>query len=192
MPAAEQPQGKRELLVSKTWLQVVGLDTIVGIYLWADLRAAPSGFPWAEGQRSGPAPAAPQHPAAQWPSANFASSESIPHGSFARFRHGRDLSRPANRKRGMRVSRLASVAALVLSTALISCSSRAGGDGAEGARFESEQAERAFNLLVAIGKSAAAKIRHTAKQALGSLRIEYCDPPLPTATHPTCQRPVPH
>jgi hypothetical protein len=32
------------------------LDTIVGVYLWADLRRAPSGFPWAEGQRRGPAP----------------------------------------------------------------------------------------------------------------------------------------
>jgi hypothetical protein len=32
------------------------LDTIVGLYLWTDLRSAPSGFPWAEGERSGPAP----------------------------------------------------------------------------------------------------------------------------------------
>jgi hypothetical protein len=36
------------------------VDTIVGLYLWADLRTAPSGFPWVEGERSGPAPAAPQ------------------------------------------------------------------------------------------------------------------------------------
>jgi hypothetical protein len=32
------------------------LDTIVGLYLWTDLRSAPSGFPWAEGERSGRAP----------------------------------------------------------------------------------------------------------------------------------------
>ena len=35
------------------------LNTIVGIYLLADLRSAPSGYPWPEGQRSGPAPPAP-------------------------------------------------------------------------------------------------------------------------------------
>jgi hypothetical protein len=34
--------------------------TIVGLYLVADLRAAPAGFPWQEGQRSGPAPLPPQ------------------------------------------------------------------------------------------------------------------------------------
>ncbi|HEY1238758.1 MAG TPA: hypothetical protein VGE91_10495 [Solirubrobacterales bacterium] len=32
------------------------VDTIVGVYLWADLRTAPTAFPWVEGQRSGPAP----------------------------------------------------------------------------------------------------------------------------------------
>ena len=30
------------------------LCTIVGLYLAADLRSAPSGFPWPEGERSGP------------------------------------------------------------------------------------------------------------------------------------------
>ena len=29
----------------------------VGLYLFADLRSTPSGFPWPEGERSGPAPA---------------------------------------------------------------------------------------------------------------------------------------
>ncbi len=32
------------------------LSTLVGLYLLADFRSAPSGFPWAEGERSGPAP----------------------------------------------------------------------------------------------------------------------------------------
>jgi Transposase DDE domain len=35
-------------------------STTAALYLLADLRSAPSGFPWADGQRSGPAPAAPQ------------------------------------------------------------------------------------------------------------------------------------
>jgi nitric oxide reductase subunit B len=33
MPAAEQPQGKRELLISKTWLQVAGLVVVVGFFV---------------------------------------------------------------------------------------------------------------------------------------------------------------
>ena len=33
MPAAAQPQGKRELLVSKTWLQVAGLVVVVGFFV---------------------------------------------------------------------------------------------------------------------------------------------------------------
>jgi nitric oxide reductase subunit B len=33
MPAGEQPSGKRELLVSKTWLQVAGLVIIVGFFV---------------------------------------------------------------------------------------------------------------------------------------------------------------
>lgn len=36
------------------------LSTLADIYLFADFRAAPSGFPWAEGERSGPAPVPPQ------------------------------------------------------------------------------------------------------------------------------------
>jgi hypothetical protein len=32
---------------------------LVGVYLLADLRSAPTGFPWPEGQRSGPAPDPP-------------------------------------------------------------------------------------------------------------------------------------
>ena len=32
------------------------VSTVVGLYLLADFRAAPSGFPWTEGERSGPAP----------------------------------------------------------------------------------------------------------------------------------------
>ncbi len=200
----------------------------------------------------------------------------------------------------MRVSRLASVAALVLSTALISCSSRAGGDGAEGARFESEQAgisvsvptgwhattgrftglldprerlvltsfpvegdgrsqrcspdsvlqqlppsgvaaflleymdaaarrnadprprrfqlgpaafggfecfwpprgtdaylfnfsdgERAFQLLVAVGRDATPALRRAAAGALNSVRINPCDKPLPSETKPRCRRPLP-
>ena len=37
-------------------------STLVAIHLLADFRSAPSGFPWAEGERSGPAPAAPAPP----------------------------------------------------------------------------------------------------------------------------------
>ncbi len=33
------------------------VSTAVGLYLLADFRSAPSGFPWAEGERSGPSPA---------------------------------------------------------------------------------------------------------------------------------------
>jgi hypothetical protein len=36
------------------------VSTAVGLYLLADFRSAPSGFPWTEGERSGPAPAPPQ------------------------------------------------------------------------------------------------------------------------------------
>jgi hypothetical protein len=36
------------------------VSTVVGLYLLADFRAAPSGFPWPDGERSGPAPAPPQ------------------------------------------------------------------------------------------------------------------------------------
>jgi hypothetical protein len=32
-------------------------STVAALYLVADLRSAPSGFPWPEGERSGPAPA---------------------------------------------------------------------------------------------------------------------------------------
>jgi hypothetical protein len=32
------------------------LSTLIGIHLLADLRSAPSGFPWPTGERSGPAP----------------------------------------------------------------------------------------------------------------------------------------
>ena len=79
-----QPDGKRELIVSKTWLQVAGLVVLVGFfvlgllayrtyehdppiaervvdpsggtvfYLLADFRSAPTEFPWPEGERSGP------------------------------------------------------------------------------------------------------------------------------------------
>ena len=33
MPAAEQPSGKRELLVSRTWIQVAGLVVLVGFFV---------------------------------------------------------------------------------------------------------------------------------------------------------------
>ena len=33
MPPAEQPRGRRELLVSKTWLQVAGLVVVVGFFV---------------------------------------------------------------------------------------------------------------------------------------------------------------
>jgi hypothetical protein len=36
------------------------VSTAVGLYLLADFRSDPSGFPWAEGERSGPAPVPPQ------------------------------------------------------------------------------------------------------------------------------------
>ena len=32
------------------------LCALAGLYLLADFRSAPSGFPWPEGERSGPAP----------------------------------------------------------------------------------------------------------------------------------------
>jgi len=51
---------------------------------------------------------------------------------------------------------------------------------------------RAFQLLVAVGKSATPAIRLTAARALDSLRIEPCDTPLPSETDPTCRRPLPH
>jgi hypothetical protein len=91
MPAADQPARKRELLVSRVWIQVAALVvvvgffvlillgagaalnhgagdlavlgatllgcTAVGLFLLADFRSAPSGFPWPEGERSGAAPA---------------------------------------------------------------------------------------------------------------------------------------
>jgi hypothetical protein len=34
------------------------LSSAVGLYLLADFRSAPSGFPWSEGERSGSAPSA--------------------------------------------------------------------------------------------------------------------------------------
>jgi hypothetical protein len=34
------------------------LSTVIGLYLLADFRSAPSGFPWPEGERSGSAPGA--------------------------------------------------------------------------------------------------------------------------------------
>jgi hypothetical protein len=36
------------------------ISTAVALYLLADLRAAPSGFPWPDDERSGPAPTGPQ------------------------------------------------------------------------------------------------------------------------------------
>lgn len=36
------------------------VNTLVALYLWADLRSAPAAFPWTEGERSGPAPVPPQ------------------------------------------------------------------------------------------------------------------------------------
>ena len=50
-------QSSGDLAVLGTALLV---STAVGIYLLADLRSAPSGFPWAEGQRSGPVPLPPE------------------------------------------------------------------------------------------------------------------------------------
>ena len=35
-------------------------STLAALYLLAAYRSAPSGFPWAEGERSGPAPVPPQ------------------------------------------------------------------------------------------------------------------------------------
>lgn len=32
------------------------LDTVVGLYLFADLRSAPTGYPWPDGELSGPVP----------------------------------------------------------------------------------------------------------------------------------------
>jgi hypothetical protein len=36
------------------------LSTLAALYLLADFRGTPSGFPWADGERSGPAPVPPQ------------------------------------------------------------------------------------------------------------------------------------
>lgn len=40
------------------------VSTVTALYLVVDLRSAPPGFPWAEGERSGPAPA-PSEPQAE-------------------------------------------------------------------------------------------------------------------------------
>jgi hypothetical protein len=51
---------------------------------------------------------------------------------------------------------------------------------------------RAFNLLAAIGKNASPQTRRTAERALDSLRVDQCDLPLLSDTHPACRRPLPH
>ena len=50
MPPAEQPRGRRELLVSKTWLQVAGLVVVVGFFVlvllaYRTYRSDPPGAP---------------------------------------------------------------------------------------------------------------------------------------------------
>jgi len=44
------------------------IDTLVALYLWTDLRTTPSGFPWADGEQSGPAPVPPPERSASIPS----------------------------------------------------------------------------------------------------------------------------
>jgi hypothetical protein len=58
--------------------------------------------------------------------------------------------------------------------------------------FNFADSGRAFQLLVAVGKTATPEMRLTAAKALDSLRIERCDTPLPSETDPTCRRPLPH
>jgi hypothetical protein len=41
------------------------VSTILGLYLLADFRSTPSGFPWPDGERSGTAPVAAQPPASR-------------------------------------------------------------------------------------------------------------------------------
>jgi hypothetical protein len=50
---------------------------------------------------------------------------------------------------------------------------------------------RAFQLLVAVGRDATPAMRQAAAEALDSIRIEACDQPLPSETHPACRRPLP-
>jgi hypothetical protein len=58
--------------------------------------------------------------------------------------------------------------------------------------FNFREAGRAFQLLVAVGRNATPATRQAAEQALDGLRVEQCDLPLPTETHPSCRRPLPH
>jgi hypothetical protein len=58
--------------------------------------------------------------------------------------------------------------------------------------FNFSESGRAFQLLVAVGRNASPETRHTAERALNSIRVEQCDLPLPSETHPACRRPLPH
>lgn len=58
--------------------------------------------------------------------------------------------------------------------------------------FVFSEAGRAFQLLVAVGRTATRETRRTAARTLDSIRIEPCDSPLPTEAHPLCRRPLPH
>jgi hypothetical protein len=55
--AAALHHGAADLALLGTALLI---STVVGLWLAADFRSAPSGFPWPEGERSGPAPVPPQ------------------------------------------------------------------------------------------------------------------------------------
>jgi hypothetical protein len=58
--------------------------------------------------------------------------------------------------------------------------------------FNFSESGRAFQLLVAVGRSATPETRRRAERALNSIRVDQCDLPLPTETHPACRRPLPH
>jgi hypothetical protein len=58
--------------------------------------------------------------------------------------------------------------------------------------FNFGETGRAFNLLVAVGSNATPQTRRAAERALDSLQVEHCDLPLPSESHPACQRPLPY
>jgi hypothetical protein len=58
--------------------------------------------------------------------------------------------------------------------------------------FNFSDSGRAFQLLVAVGRTVTPETRRAAERALNSIQVEQCDLPLPSETHPACRRPLPH
>jgi hypothetical protein len=63
--------------------------------------------------------------------------------------------------------------------------------GTDAYLFNFGDGKRAFQLLVAVGRDATPAMRQAAAETLDSIRIEDCDQPLPSETHPACRRPLP-